>query len=136
MADRVSHRRALANSFFLGLNTALLALTSTIAGLSSGQVSNEIAGLGIAIFGLPLAYIWFRTLKSYRQLNTGKFQVVHDLETKLPAAPYADEWVKLGEGKNDKLYTPLTEVEAWVPKLFAAGYLAAMLFAIGLLLTE
>jgi len=134
MADRISQRRAIANSFFLTLHTGLFGLSVGLSGLSSGQFENQLAGFIASIFGLPFAYAWHRVLKSYRQLNTAKYKVVHELEAKLPAAPYDDEWEKTDRGENPKLYTPLTTVEGKVPLIFASGYLAAAIFATVLML--
>jgi len=105
-------------------------LSVGLSGLSSGQLENQLAGLVASIFGFPFAYAWYHILKSYRQLNTAKYKVVHELEAKLPAAPYDDEWEKTDRGKNPQLYVPLTVVESKVPLIFAGGYLAAALFAI------
>lgn len=133
MADRVSQRRALANSFFLALHTGLFGFAVGLSGLSSGQFENQAAGLVASVFGFPFTYVWYRVLKSYRQLNSAKYKVVHELEAKLPVAPYDNEWEKAGRGEDPKLYVPLTEVEAWVPKVFAIGYLAAVALAITLI---
>ena len=62
-------------------------------------------------------------MHSYRQLNSGKYKVVHLLEQMLPVAPYDAEWVALGEGRDKKLYRPLTRVEKWVPRCFALLYI-------------
>jgi hypothetical protein len=98
MADRLSARRMQANSFFLAVNTGLLSV-------------------------LVLCYGWWRIVRSYRQLSSGKHAVILELETVLPAAPYAAEWVALGEGRDPSRYLPLTRVEPWVPRLFALPYL-------------
>lgn len=133
MADRVSHRRALANSFFLALHTGLFGLSVGLTGLSSGQFDNQAAGLAASLFGFPFTYVWYCLLKSYRQLNSAKYKVVHELEAKLPVAPYDDEWEKVGRGEDPKLYLPLTVVEGWVPKVFAIGYLVAVALALTLM---
>jgi len=133
MADHVSHRRALANSFFLTLHTGLLGLAIGLAGLYSGKTEIAAAGLAASVFGLPFALVWWLVLNSYRQLNSAKFKVVHELEARLPAAPYDDEWEKAGRGKDPKIYIPLTKVEGWVPIVFAVGYLGAGAFAAVLL---
>ena len=134
MADRISQRRALANSFFLTLHTGLFALATGLSGLSSGQSEKEAAGLAIALFGLVFAYVWWHILKSYRQLNSAKYAVIHDLEARLPFAPYDSEWDKAGRGKDPKRYTPLTKVEGWVPAVFVLGYLGVTALAVFLLL--
>ncbi|MFM7527417.1 MAG: hypothetical protein ACKO63_02795 [Nodosilinea sp.] len=66
-------------------------------------------------------------MRNYRLLNRGKYAVILDLETLLPAAPYAAEWKALGEGKDPRRYLPLTHVENWVPRLFGLLYLLLLL---------
>lgn len=122
MADRVSQRRATANTFFLTLNTALFGFATGLAGFSFAEAQISAISCGIAIFGIGFSYVWWRILESYRQLNSAKYKVVHDLESILPVAPYDDEWEKVGRGDNPKLYLQLTIVEARVPKLFMLGY--------------
>ncbi len=34
-------------------------------------------------------------------MNSGKFKVVHELETYLPVCPYDAEWTVLGQGKTE-----------------------------------
>ena len=41
------------------------------------------------------------------------------MERKLPFAPYAAEWKALGEGKNPRKYTKITEIELKIPWFFA-----------------
>ena len=136
MTDRVSHRRALANSFFLTLQTGLLGLATGLTAFSPGRSESEIAGLIAAIFGLVFSYVWWRTLKSYRQLNTAKFAVIHDLEAQLPAAPYDLEWDKAGRGRQPAVYLQLTVVEGRVPILFALGYLTVAVLGVIILLWD
>lgn len=134
MADRVSQRRATANSFFLTLETGLFGLSISLAGLSSSRIEYQVATIAAAGFGLPFSVVWWRILESYRQLNRAKFQVVHEIEQKLPIAPYGDEWVKVGKGADPKLYRPLTAVEGWVPILFGAGHLGAIILGASLII--
>jgi hypothetical protein len=62
-------------------------------------------------------------LRSYRQLNTAKYQVIGEFEKRLPASPYwSAEWKALGEGKDLMKYIPLTYAENWVPIVFALLY--------------
>ncbi len=129
MADRVSQRRATANTFFLTLNTGLLGLATGLAGFSFDAAQIWAISWGAAIFGLGFSYVWWRILESYRQLNSAKYKVVGDLEAKLPVAPYDDEWEKVGRGNNPKLYLQLTVVEARVPRLFGLGYFMVAIVA-------
>jgi hypothetical protein len=126
MADRISARRMLANSFFLGINTTLVTVFSALA------PKLKISTFGILppfIAVLLLCFVWWRIVKSYRQLNSGKYTIIGEMEKYLPLKPYAAEWTALGKGKNRKLYLPLTHVEYWVPVLFAILYsILAILF--------
>ena len=51
---------------------------------------------------------------------------MHEIEAKLPVGLYDAEWDMVGRGNDPKLYTPLTHTENWIPKVFAAGYLLAV----------
>ncbi len=57
------------------------------------------------------------------RLNSAKYKVVGEYERQLPSSPYwSAEWKALGEGKDPKKYKPLTDVENWVPIIFAFMY--------------
>lgn len=121
MADRVSQRRGFANTFFLTLNTAIF----TAVGLfwehkPNGQVWWLVFPLAML---LGECFAWFYLLRSYRLLNSAKYEVVGALEKRLPASPYwRAEWTALGEGKNPEKYWPLSHIESWIPGFFAALY--------------
>lgn len=127
LLDRISERRQNANSFFLGINTGVCAL---IGYLFSKETDLELRSLlwVVPIAGGLLSYFWYRLVKSYRDLNSAKFSVVHLLEQRLPVAPYAAEWVALGEGKDSKKYTPFTHMEIWVPASFVLMYVGLFLY--------
>src|SRR5690348_7876587 len=94
MADRISARRGVANSFFLTLHTALiasLALLERGATHSEDRIGKVVHSetvqpvdsfyIGIvAAAGLVLALAWWLLLRSYRDLNKEKFKVIHRLE--------------------------------------------------------
>jgi hypothetical protein len=83
----------------------------------------------VAVLGQCAA--WFYIVRSYRLLNTAKFQVVGALEERLPASPFwRAEWNLLGEGKDRRRYWPLSHIEKWIPILFAGTYLAAAVAAV------
>ena len=121
MADRVSARRMLANSFFVGLHTTLTIAFTVLLKEKVLQPASLIFVPFVAL--MLLCYVWWRVVCSYRQLNTGKYKVVLALEQMLPVAPYDAEWIALGEGKDRKLYSPLTGVEKWVPVCFGLLYI-------------
>jgi hypothetical protein len=115
MADNISERRQGANSYFLTVNTAVLAFVGYV---TTNDTSDYLWLLGVA--GIALSFLWYRLIRSYRDLNTAKFRVVHQIERRLPARPYDAEWIALGRGKDSKLYKPVTHVEIGVPWVFLA----------------
>ncbi|MGH2712307.1 MAG: RipA family octameric membrane protein [Thermoleophilaceae bacterium] len=82
MADRISARRGIANSFFLTANTGIVAL------LGSRDVRWYLAAAGIVF-----AAAWWALLKSYRDLNSAKFEIILAMEERLPISVYGDEWI-------------------------------------------
>lgn len=121
MADRISARRMMAHSFFIGINTAIIGAGALL--FKEGLRTTEIWMLTPFLMLLLLCFLWWRIINSYRQLNAGKYKVIGEIEQKLPIQPYHAEWKALGEGKNSKLYKPLTHVEDLVPALFGAFYI-------------
>ncbi len=122
MADRVSQRRGLANTFFLTLNTAIFALIPVLLGHRLVANGWWLAFPLIAVVAQCAA--WFYIVRSYRLLNSAKFQVVGALEEQLPASPFwRAEWRLLGQGTDRHKYWPLSHIEKWIPILFAATYL-------------
>ncbi|PWU48504.1 hypothetical protein DLJ47_28245 [Micromonospora sp. S4605] len=128
MADRVSARRALTNTFFLTLNTLIATL--------GGTLGKELAVVDVRYLAVPTVALlvqcaaWFWLLRSYRQLNSAKYIVVGALEERLPASPYwRAEWKALGEGRDPSRYWPLTHLEQWIPASFAVVYVAGFITA-------
>jgi hypothetical protein len=112
MADRVSARRTTANSFFVTVQSALV----TAFGFSKDD------RWPLAVAGIVVAVAWWLSLRSYRMLNSAKFDVINKLEDHLPAAPYRDEWKILykRDGPLHKRYAALSFVEQTVPLVFIA----------------
>jgi hypothetical protein len=130
MADKISERRQSGNSFFLTLNSAIVALVGYV-----NLSDNPTQGGGpvfwlIPVAGMVLCYLWYRLIRSYKDINSGKFKVVHAIEKILPLHPYDAEWTALGRGENPKLYLPFTNTEMVVPWIFFTIHLAIGLISI------
>lgn len=101
MADRVSARRAGANSFFVTLNSALAAIVGIVSAARKppphGNIpSFDAFGLCVtAAAGIVLAVVWWALLRYYRRLSRAKWDVINRLEIRLPASPFTDEWKEL-----------------------------------------
>jgi len=138
MADRVSARRATANTLFVTLHTALIAAIGLIrprrledvGGAAMSRLVEDNFGLVLAAcLGIVLAVAWFLLLRSYRLLNRAKFKVIDELEEDMPWRIFRREWDFL---KSDPLplrerYAELGLVEQVVPVGFIAIYVIAIL---------
>jgi hypothetical protein len=129
MADRVSARRALANTFFLTVNTGLAAL-----------LGGQSLRWYVAAAGIVFAVAWWALLHSYRTLNWAKFEVINQIERDcLPVKIYSAEWEHL-KGTSPpravwpqkatfawlKGYKELGRIERVVPLVFVAIYVAEL----------
>ena len=119
MADRASARRGLTNTFFLGLNTALVAFGGAVWGRTHG-LSDELIVFALAV-AVAQCFVWAAIVRSYAVLSSAKYQVVTELEARLPAAVFGHEWDRLTQAR----YRHLSARERLVPALFAAAYLVA-----------
>ncbi len=120
MADKVSQRRQNANNFYLSVNTAITGAAAYLS--ATGNPTANIAIISIA--GLVVCLLWKRNIDSYKDLNSGKFHVITEIEKALPVAAFTTEWDVLQRGESKKLYRPFHVVEVLVPFIFAAVHLA------------
>src|SRR2546427_1680908 len=116
-SETVIARRQAANTFFLSANSALLAALGVLSQTSLATEVARLAFIGLGVAGILLCVEWRVLIQSYRQLNTGKFRIIHLLERHLPASLFRAEWIALGEGKDAKKYKPVTNVERIIPLL-------------------
>jgi len=129
MADRISARRSTANSFFLGLQTALSAALGAAAFRASPAPPADRFVLDVAVIaGVVLALAWWLLLRSYRHLSSAKFSVINSIEERyFTIRPFAEEWrfLKRDGVPRPRLrerYTELGFVERLVPLTFLVLY--------------
>ena len=127
MADRISQRRMSTNNFFVSVNTFLFVIISFF-----GERNNDILMI-LVVIGIIFSGAWYYLLKSYRCLNSGKFEVVQEIEKLLPLSPYKFEWEKLGNGKDKKLYWPLSHLEIILPILFGIIYFLVLVYKLAMM---
>lgn len=116
MANSVSQRRDAMNNIFITLNLAIVAAVSFVWSMKS---------IILLVAGLVVCVIWVLFIRNFKLLNDAKFQVINQLEDKLPAAPFADEWEKL---KSNKKYKNGTMLERALPVTFIILYVAIIVF--------
>jgi hypothetical protein len=95
MADRISNRRGQTNRFYISLLSGLLALLSIVVGSHIFSDFQSVVFIVVAILGLALCILWNINIRSHRQLNSGKFKVIHEMEQHLPFPCYDKEWSRI-----------------------------------------
>ncbi len=131
LADSVSRQRGTANRFYMLVLSGLVVLFSALIQRQNG-IPLGVLMVGFGGFGMLLAAAWYIVIRSYRQLNSGKFKALHELEAKLAYPFFKREWELLEEGKERKTYWRLTIVETFVPLIFFFCF--AVLLGIGIYL--
>lgn len=129
MADNVSSRRGQTNMFYISILSGLLAVLSMWSKGSVFPIAPNLVFLA-AMLGILLCCVWSANIQSYRQLNSGKFKVIHVMEQQLPFPCYDKEWEILREGKEGAKYLQLTRVERYVPAVLAIPYLILIIYSI------
>lgn len=122
--DSLENRRKITHSFFLSINTGLIAALGILAQFGTTFESNNqfwIIGGGVA--GILFAYSWFRTIRSYILLGTVKWDIILKIEERLPLKIHEIEWTVLRNKKGRlKKYRKLTDVELVIPLIFIGMY--------------
>jgi len=128
MADRISAWRAVANAFFLTVNTTLAA----VIGLHKPEDGSALLPVAVCVAGIAVSVCWWYLLRNYRKLNEAKFVVINKIEADyLPLTPFLDEWAILSNEGNSKGkmarvragLRQLGNVERVVPVIFGLLYL-------------
>jgi hypothetical protein len=134
--ERNSDKRQNANSFFLTLNTGVLAAIGFLF-TEDKPMQLKLLYFLLPIAGILASFFWLKVVHSYSQLNKGKFIVLNAMEKILPIAPFTAEWNVLGNGDDKKKYQPLTKIEKRIPVLFICLYgLVSLYFILFYVKTE
>jgi NhaP-type Na+/H+ or K+/H+ antiporter len=132
--EKTSDRRQHANNYFLTINTALISLIGLSFQFKIFENVNWIKAL-LAIVGIIICIVFWFLIRSYNQLNTGKFKVIHEIGKVLPLALYKYEWEILGKGEDKSKYYPFSHIELLIPWTFGLIYTALEIYFIVLALS-
>lgn len=131
-SQNASEKRQNANNYFLTLNSSLVTLFVVFLSTFGHHWWNAL----IPGTGLIICFIWWSLVDSYKDLNTAKFAVIHELEEQLPVALFRHEWWVCGHNRKKKdkpvedKYVPLTHLERLVPVAFAILYVGLIAYAV------
>ncbi len=127
-AEKVSDRRNNVNTFYLTLATSI---TGVIGYVKTNDLENdEYLVLGLSISAILICIYWVNLLENYRKLNSGKFTVIHEIESLLPLKLFDFEWERLGRGNDKKLYKKMSNVEKGIPFIFGALFIFVIIVEI------
>jgi hypothetical protein len=123
--EHISDRRDRANQYFITINSRMLLLIGLVVQYASGYKSLLLSGL--CVFGVIVSIIFYCLINAYKQLNTGKFKILYQIENSLPIELYKQEWEAIGKGENKKLYFPFSCIEKIIPIVFGVSYFLLMI---------
>src|SRR3989442_4466442 len=75
-SQHVSDRRLTSGNYFLAINSSLV----TLFGLALSSFGHHRWNVVIPVAGMLVCLVWDSLVKSYKDLNTAKFRVIHELE--------------------------------------------------------
>jgi len=122
-ADNVSARRVSTSRYILTLSVALIA----VYGFQSSFPHHWYA-IALAPVGVGVSCLWLGIIKSHRDLNRVKFNLIHELEQHLPADLFTREWHMTEKG--DKSYINVTDVERVIPFMFIGIHVLLLIFTL------
>ena len=120
-AENVSARRVASSRYLLTVSAALVALYNFQSQLPEPPWLIVL----VPLLGILVSLLWHRIIASHRDLNAVKFEIIHELERKLPVVLYTYEW-RLADGGRGKRYRSVTDIERWIPLIFLALHLVLL----------
>lgn len=130
MADQVSERRLKTNQFYVGVISGLLAVLAFVYkkdNFNNLQSYHEAIVIAVTVLGLSLNCLWFINIRSFRKLNSGKFEVIHQMESLLPFQPFDLEWEIIKKGERQNRYFQLSRLEQFLPLILSIPFLVLIL---------
>lgn len=119
--DLVSRRQNV-NNFYISINSAIIAIFSTLFAFDLSTEMRAVIGIIFAVVGIVLSVAWIKILIAYGNLNGSKMKIISRIEKQLPASLYDAEWAALSDKLNQKRYVSFTDNEKKIPAIFILIY--------------
>ena len=116
MANSNTEKRNETNNLFIAINAALFAVIT---------FTWEHKSILLSVIGIVTCILWLNSIRCYQQLSHVKYDIVNEIEKKLPLSPFTYEWEKL---KLEHNYIGLTKIEKVLPWLFLVLYAISILW--------
>jgi len=115
-ANSNTEKRNNSNGLFITINTGLFAVIT---------FTGDNKSFLLSVVGILVCILWLNMIRSYQQLSRVKYDIVNEIEAKLPLAPFTHEWEKL---KLEHNYVGLTKIEKAIPRVFLFLYVVAIIW--------
>jgi hypothetical protein len=128
--EQLVDRRAEANRFFSGINTAMFGAAGFLLfGKEFSANGHEFLLLVFPVAGFFLSTIWLSVLRSHRKILAMKYQAIHEMEKRLPLDPYTKEYKGWSEDAERK-QTGSAGFESKIPLLFQILHIGLLLYLV------
>jgi hypothetical protein len=127
-AENISEKRMNTNKFYITFLSSIITIFFIILKLFKEDFNYQLIFILLSIFGITLSIIWRVNLHSYKQINRAKFKIIHKMEHNLPYRCFEKEWKLLGNGKFLTKYIKLTNIEFFLPYLYAMLFLIVLIY--------
>lgn len=127
-AEQVTNRRQKLNQYYITALTGLIGIPYALGIDIFKEVS--ILTLFIGFIGCVMSILWIVNLISAKQLNKAKFEIIQEIEIRLPYKLYTKEWEFLAKGKDSKIYLEATKIEIFVPIILGLPYFGLLIYAL------
>jgi len=118
--EKNSDRRNSAIKLYITINAGLLSFLGVI--IQSSKFNIIVTLIPLLIVWISISIIFYYLIKSYKQLNSGKFELIHQIEKELPLNLYAYERIVLWEGRDKDKYFPFSHIEQGMPIVLGIIY--------------
>ena len=129
-SETLVDRRQKANTYYLSVNSCFITVYAIFISSSINNFFKLQIGIIITLLGIFLCSSWKKAIRTYGNLNSGKFKVINAIERKLPANLFDAEWKALSDQLNNQTYVTFTKSEQDVPLIFTISYILFLGFTV------
>ena len=124
-ADNASARREASNRYLVTLSVAIIALYGLQS--TTGPVNLYLL-IPLAISGVVVSLLSMTIIKSHQKLNKAKFEVIHQLEERLPAIAFKYEWEMLKSSERGESYWEISGLQQGIHWVFLALHVTVIIW--------
>lgn len=130
LTDQTSARRIESSKFYITVLSGLLIVIPIIFDSELSFDLRRLMTILIGVLGIVISIVWIVNIRSYKQLNSLKFKVIHEMEQYLPYPCFQREWEILKTDPSGLVYKRLSQVEQYVPIFLLVIYSIVLLLGI------